>query len=37
MVRAPDDSLVGCIRVPYGEGEGVVVDAVEAAGEGAVR
>jgi len=34
-VRGPDDGLVH-FGVPYREGEGVVVDAVEAAGESAV-
>ena len=36
-VRTPDDGLVGCLGVPYLEGEGVVIDAIEATGEGAIR
>jgi len=35
-VRGPDDGLVHRVGVPYREGEGVVVDAVETAGESAV-
>ena len=36
-VRGPDDSLVRRVGVPYREGEGAVIDAVEAADKSAFR